>query len=852
MNQQYAHRMLVAACLFISAASTSFSQQPKIAPSLSINELEYLEMPGLNVMLAHDYYPGGHQSGISIIQNGIRVASNGDVRLEPTPGPGHAQPKVGKRMVDRQNQVISVRMEYPDPDKNRKGFGPIIYPDVNFRYEVKIKPEGKAFRVIVDMDKPLPDQWIGKVGFILELFPGNLFGKSFYLDQSFGIFPRQANGPGKRNHEGIYEIAPLATGKKLTVAPEDDKLRMNIERIKGGDLELIDGRALVQSGWFIVRSVIPKGATANAIEWLVTPNALPDWKYDPVVQVSQVGYHPDQQKVAVIELDRNDTQRLKAMLYRINENGGTEKVLEASPREWGKFLRYQYLQFDFTSISKPGMYQVQYGAYNTRPFQINADVYKRHVWQPVVEYFLPVQMCHMRINDRSRVWHGRCHMDDARMALTNHYHFDGYIQGASTLTKYKPGESIKGLNIGGWHDAGDYDMRVESQATEVQILSWLYEEFNVKYDNTRVDQRMRIVELHQPDGKNDVLQQIEHGVLSIVGGYRSLGRLYRGIIEPTRRQYSHLGDAATMTDNIPYPSRNMDLSFLELQTNNRVINGISKVSGEAGAPDDRWVFTEDNPARELDVAAGLAAASRALKGFNDSLAKQSLHIARELWDRTKEKNPIQRVAVAVELLLTTGEKKYSDFLVQHTNEIAAHINQTGWLVGRTLKTIRDEKYRSEIVAAVKKLRDTVDLQEKKTPYGMPYEPDIWGAGWGLQEFGVQQYFLHVSFPEIFPANFMLHALNFVLGVHPGVNTSSFASGVGSRSLTVAYGINRDDWSYIPGGVGSGTALIRPDFPELLNWPYLWQQTEYVLGGGSSNMMFMVLAADKLLNNKSEQ
>jgi hypothetical protein len=77
---------------------------------------------------------------------------------------------------------------------------------------------------------------------------------------------------------------------------------------------------------------------------------------------------------------------------------------------------------------------------------------------------------------------------------------------------------------------------------------------------------------------------------------------------------------------------------------------------------------------------------------------------------------------------------------------------------------------------------------------------------------------------------MLHALNFVLGVHPGVNNIFFCIGVGSRSLTVAYGINRDDWSYIPGGVGSGTALIRPDFPSCLIGQYLWQQTEYVLGG----------------------
>ncbi len=32
-------------------------------------------------------------------------------------------------------------------------------------------------------------------------------------------------------------------------------------------------------------------------------------------------------------------------------------------------------------------------------------------------------------------------------------------QGPSTLTKYKSGEHVPGLNIGGWHDAGDYDLQ---------------------------------------------------------------------------------------------------------------------------------------------------------------------------------------------------------------------------------------------------------------------------------------------------------------------------------------------------------------------------------------------------------
>lgn len=799
---------------------------------LQINELEYLEMRGLNVMLAHDFYPESHQGGVGVIQNGLRVATNGDIRLEPTPGQWQPVPKVGTRVVNRETQEISVRMEYPDEEKDRKGFNPIIYPDLNFSYTVKIKPEGKAFRIIVDLDKPLPEEWIGKVGFNFELFPGILFGKSYYMDQQSGIFPRQLNGPGVYDADKEYQTLPLAKGKRLIVAPESDMQRMVIEEMSGGTLELIDGRAQHNNGWFVVRSLVQKGATKNAIVWLVSPNAMPDYMHKPVVQVSQVGYHPKQQKLAVIELDLNDKQRLPVTLYRISENGGLEKVAESKGKEWGKFLRYNYLQFDFTTTEKEGMYKITYGDFETSPFQISKDVFKRNVWQPTLEYFLPVQMCHMRVNDRYKVWHGFCHMDDARMAPTDHNHFDGYIQGSSTLCKYKTGEKVPNLNQGGWHDAGDFDMRVESQAETVLGLSLTYELFKVEYDNTSIDQKTKVSELHRPDGKADILQQLEHGILSITAGYNSLGRLYRGIICPTLRQYVLLGDPINMTDNTGY-----------------VLKNNSPEVGLPGSPDDRWVFTEDNPARELNTAAALAASSRALKGFNDSLSAECLRIATELWNRTKEKDPLHRVKLAVQLLITTKEKKYADFLISNTDIISKNIENTGWIVGPSLPLVNNKKYSDKIREAVRAYKVKVDQLEKKNPYGIPYEPHIWGAGWGIQDFGVQQYFLHTSFPDIFPDTYMLHAMNFVLGVHPGTNTSSFASGVGAKSLTVAYGFNRDEWSYIPGGIGSGTALIRPDYPELLEWPYLWQQTEYVLGGGTVDYLFLILAADKLLNTK---
>ena len=839
--------LVVAVCLALSQVVAPRAQVRDDAAALRINELEYLEMPGLNVMLAHDYYPESHQGGVGIIQNGLRVATNGDLRLEPTPGQWQPVPKVGKRMVDRAAQVISVRMQYPDPEKNRRGFNPIIYPDLEIGYTLKIKPDGKSFRVSVDLDRPLPDEWVGRVGFNIELFPGILFGKSFYMDGRPGVFPRQANGPSSRDARGEYPMEPLAEGRRLTVAPDDERQTLVIDRLQGGDLQLLDGRAQHTNGWFVVRSLVEKGATANAVEWLVTAHALPGWKHQPVVQVSQVGYHPAQEKVAVIETDPSDERRPRATLVRASEGGGFENVLEEAPAEWGRFLRYRYFRFDFTKVTRPGVYLVRYGEYQTEPFQISPDVYKRHVWQPTLEYFLPAQMCHVRVNDRYRVWHGACHLDDARMAPVNVNHIDGYAQGPTTLTKYAGGDPVPGLDRGGWHDAGDDDMRVESQAETIQGLALLYEAFGVDYDNTSIDALNRVVEIGRPDGRPDVLQQIEHGAVSVVGGYRSLGRLYRGIITPTLRQYTLLGDTANVTDNRRFDPR--PAPGRERRDTLRRADGVSvtdtRPHDPAGVPDDRWVFTEENPGRELQTAAGLAAASRALKHLNPPLAADCLRIAVELWDRTKEREALQRVEPAVELLLATGEAKYANFLKGATADIVKNFPRVGWVAGRAVVKVNDRRFTNALTDAARAYRSQVDERGKRTPYGVPYEPDIWGAGWGIQRFGVEQYFLHTGFPEVFNADYMLRALNFILGCHPGPNTASFASGVGARSLTTAYGFNRADWSYIPGGVGSGTALIRPDYPELLTWPFLWQQTEYVLGGGTTDYLILVIAAERL-------
>ena len=820
------------------------------AQDFKLTESGYFKNAGVDVMAYDDIYPEGHQGGVCIIMNGNRVATNGDIRLEATPGQWQPVPKQLKRTVGENS--IDVTLCFPDSSRHMTGFNPMIYPDLVFNYQVKVEAVGDHIEVSVDLDKPIPETFIGKVGFNLEFFPGSLFGKPWIMDNKSGIYPQQPNAPllettsnihhpgnfytGKGSlanaeqliGEGYSPIVaddviaePYAVGRKFTSQPDDAYNKVTIESLTG-DLKLYDGRMNHNNGWFVLRSEIQPGATKGAVKWIITPNVVKEWMYKPVVQTSQIGYHVNQPKEVVIERDVRDNRNLPVELLRIDANE-TRIVKTLVTEEWGKFLRYNYLKADFSDVTEEGLYQVKYGESLSPIFRIAGDVFDRGVWQPVLEYFLPVQMCHMRVNEKYRVWHDRCHMDDALMAPA-HSHIDGYDQ-QPNLSKYKAGEIVPGVNIGGWHDAGDFDLRIESQAGEAYILSMAYEAFKPEIDATAIDQINRVTEIHQVDGKNDLLQQIENGALTVVNSYLALGRLYRGIICNGLRQYVLLGDAAAMTD------------------------------GVIGNEDDRWIYTENNPSRELSTAANLAATARTMKGFNDTLSTHCLNIAKQIFETTaaNKRLVMTKVHAAAELYLTTQEDVYKDFILKNQEIIIAQIANAAWYLARVeqqfaqLKDKKAKAFSKAFRKALPQAKEQLDKQVAETPYGIPYRPHIWGAGWDIQSFGYRHYFLVNAYPEIFDAKPVFCALNFVLGCHPGSNQASFASGVGAQSATVGYGLNRADWSYIPGGVISGTALIRPDFPELLTFPFLWQQTEYVLGGGSSHYMFLVLAAQQILN-----
>ena len=80
---------------------------------------------------------------------------------------------------------------------------------------------------------------------------------------------------------------PYAKGRKFTSRPDDPYNKVTIESLSG-DLQLFDGRMNHNNGWFVLRSNIKPGVTKGAVKWIITPNVVADWMYQPVIQTSQI------------------------------------------------------------------------------------------------------------------------------------------------------------------------------------------------------------------------------------------------------------------------------------------------------------------------------------------------------------------------------------------------------------------------------------------------------------------------------------------------------------------------------------------------------------------------------------
>jgi len=860
--KQFCPKFISIFCLLL-ATNISFGQK------LKLNEQGYFETQGVNVLVYSNQYVGmfldEKTAGIEIIHHGVRTSTGGAIRLQNTPEQWDLVPTTVNRKIDEANKTISVELNYKEFD---------------FSSKISATAKDNGIEISVYLDRPLPKELEGKAGFNLEFLPSAYFEKTYWVDGNPGNFPRypasntqiepiskkvpQYGGHTTFDDRGRGEFIvpnPIATGKTIALAPEDPERFVKIRSLDA-DLMLFDGRNLAQNGWFVVRSLLPANKTGKVLTWYLEANAIPNWKRQPVIQFSQVGYIPQQEKVAIIELDKNDSALKTASLFQITQDGKSINKLNGEVKVWGKYLRYNYARFDFSSVKESGIYFIQYGDQKTNTFTISPNVYNE-VWYPTSDVWFPVQMDHMEVNEAYRVWHGAPYLDDCLQAPVNSQHFDGYSQGPTTDTKYKSLERIPGMAVGGWFDAGDFDIQTGSHNSVISSFVDLWECFKVDRDETYIDQKTRYVDIHRPDGKPDILQQIEHGTLNLVAQCENIGHPVRGIVVPNLHQYHHLGDAINETDNLPY---NPNLKPYET-------DGKS-----TGTMDDRWAFTNRSTMLDYQTAATLAEASRALRGFNNNLSDRSLACAKKLLDEADEatKNPKENenpfmkmmgkdadVNTVLQLFITTKEKKYADRFLKQIWPMLDRMTETtgrnsGYFPGfggrsslnTALQAIpyMDDAYKAKLRDYIVKYKKSIDESVKENPYGVPVITSGWGGTSQAINWSITNYYVHKSYPDIIGKEYVYKGLNYVLGCHPYSNLS-FVNAVGTCSKKVAYGNNRADFTTIAGGVVPGLILLKPDYLENKDdWPFFWGENECIIDGGAW-YIFLANAVNELANEK---
>jgi endoglucanase len=797
--------------------------QPCLAAGLTVSPNQTLEMQGLSVnveeMHFHPVFRDEKNAGIQIILHGDRIATDGEVRLNPTPEQWDPVPAFVKRELGPGPNQITVTS---------------AYPDVGLNYRLVVTPEGTGFRVEVNLDKPLPQALVGKAGFNMDFLPTSYFGKTYILGNDAGVFPRNPDGPMAKDKSG--DPLPLASGgNSITLSPEDPLTRVTINS-ESAPVMLYDARNRAQNGWFVVRSLLPAGKTTDALVWHVRPNVIKNWVRDPVVSFNQAGYTPDRSKVAIIELDPNMKAPSAITLLKVDANGGYTPALHGTIKPWGKWLRYNYARFDFSSVRTPGLYAISYAGHIFNPFRIADNAYAR-IWQPSLDTYLAEQMDHMAVREQYRVWTGLAHMDDARQAAPNIDHFDGYHMGPNLDSPFKAGEHIPGLNVGGWQDAGDSDIQTSDNAWVVANLVQAREQFGLNWDEDTIDEAAHAAEIRKPDGIPDVLEQIRHGTLQLMAQYKVFGHAIVGIVAPTLRLYTHLGDTGSETDRMIYDPK----------------MGPNQNDGvHSGVPDDRWAFTSDVPADDYHVAGGLAAASRVLGEIDPTLAAQALAAAKVLW--ANQQNPGDRinrpergnwnagmldigdVTATVELVLATkGDPFYTASLKKLLPVIKKDFMFLGGTATRALPYM-DADYRTQLAQMTRDAKPGIDAEIAKTPFGVPVSMGTWAGGPLVAAFGNNMYLLHKAFPDIIGPQYTIDALDYILGRHPATNLS-LVSTVGTKSKLIDYTHNRADYSFVPGAMVPGMLVIKPDFPEQkVDWPFLWFENEATVSTTSAYIL----------------
>ena len=172
--------------------------------SMKVTDKNYLDTQGFSVFLYdstyHPVFVDQKNTAMEMILHGQRIATNGDVRLMPTPEQWDLVATLKSRSADKANGRLTAELAFPTFD---------------FSYTLEVAAEPGGVKVSINLDRPLPQKLAGRAGFNVEFLPSIYMGKAYLVDGSkAGIFPRTPN-------DAMTKVLPLADEPKKAYYLED-------------------------------------------------------------------------------------------------------------------------------------------------------------------------------------------------------------------------------------------------------------------------------------------------------------------------------------------------------------------------------------------------------------------------------------------------------------------------------------------------------------------------------------------------------------------------------------------------------------------------------------------------------
>src|SRR5580658_3576581 len=141
-------------CLLLAVISAQGLSGADFA--MKVTDKNYLDTRGFSVFLYdstyHPVFVDQKNTAMEMILHGQRIATNGDVRLMPTPEQWDLVATLKGRNADKANNRLTADLAFPAFD---------------FSYTLEVAAEPGGVKVSINLDKPLPQKLAGRAGFNL-------------------------------------------------------------------------------------------------------------------------------------------------------------------------------------------------------------------------------------------------------------------------------------------------------------------------------------------------------------------------------------------------------------------------------------------------------------------------------------------------------------------------------------------------------------------------------------------------------------------------------------------------------------------------------------------------------------